>query len=153
MNIRGAAGGGGSGGGGGDGDVSLNADISDLVSLMNVGRKMLAMDELWPGGFNRIGPSPVAHNGRYWTPDRRRENAETVRYIRCLVQTCEAIKPRETRNLGQASSQRSKVTMDQLPRIMQKVRYCNIRRLLSLRIKGIFLFEVLGSPTALYYWP
>ncbi|VVC33475.1 Golgi-associated plant pathogenesis-related protein 1, SCP domain,CAP domain,Cysteine-rich secretory [Cinara cedri] len=117
MNVRGAAG---AGGGGGGGDGSPCGDMYS-AALLDVGRKMLAMDGLRPA--IRTGPSPVAHNGRYWTPDRRRENAETVRYIRCLVQTCEAIKPWTAGDRGDRSSSqpRAKVTMDQLPRIMQKV--------------------------------
>ncbi|XP_025417414.1 uncharacterized protein LOC112688448 isoform X4 [Sipha flava] len=114
MNIRGAAGG--SGGGNSPPDPGYSA------ALVDVGRKMLAMEGVQPA--IRTGPSPVAHNGRYWTPDRRRENAETVRYIRCLVQTCETIKPWTAGNRGQASSSatpRAKITMDQLPRIMQKI--------------------------------
>lgn len=116
MNIRGAA------SGGGDDDGKSAPDHGYSAALVDVGRKMLAMEGLRPA--IRTGPSPVAHNGRYWTPDRRRENAETVRYIRCLVQTCETIKPWTAGNLGPASSSaapRSRITMDQLPRIMQKV--------------------------------
>lgn len=122
MNIRGAAG---SGGGG-----KSPSDPGYSAALVDVGRKMLAMEGLQPA--IRTGPSPVAHNGRYWTPDRRRENAETVRYIRCLVQTCETIKPWTAGNRGQPSSTvtpRAKITMDQLPRIMQKVSSVNTFRL------------------------
>jgi hypothetical protein len=118
MNIRGAAGGGGGG--------NSPPDPGYSAALVDVGRKMLAMEGVQPA--IRTGPSPVAHNGRYWTPDRRRENAETVRYIRCLVQTCETIKPWTAGNRGQASSSatpRAKITMDQLPRIMQKVSSVN----------------------------
>ncbi|XP_008182305.1 protein PRY1-like isoform X1 [Acyrthosiphon pisum] len=118
MNIRGAAGGGGSGDGSGS-----PSDAGYSAALVDVGRKMLAMDGLRLRPIRTTGPSPVAHNGRYWTPDRRRENAETVRYIRCLVQTCEAIKPWTAAGYQTSSTPqtRTKVTMDQLPRIMQKV--------------------------------
>lgn len=118
MNIRGAAGGGGSGDGSGS-----PSDAGYSAALVDVGRKMLAMDGLRLRPIRTTGPSPVAHNGRYWTPDRRRENAETVRYIRCLVQTCEAIKPWTVAGYQTSSAPqtRTKVTMDQLPRIMQKV--------------------------------
>ncbi|XP_060880580.1 uncharacterized protein LOC132952320 isoform X2 [Metopolophium dirhodum] len=118
MNIRGAAGGGGSGDGSGS-----PSDAGYSAALVDVGRKMLAMDGLRLRPIRTTGPSPVAHNGRYWTPDRRRENAETVRYIRCLVQTCEAIKPWTAAGYQTSSAPqtRTKVTMDQLPRIMQKV--------------------------------
>jgi len=119
MNIRGAATGGG---------LGSPADVSHSAALVDVGRKILAMEGLRPA-FRTSGPSPVAHNGRYWTPDRRRENAETVRYIRCLVQTCEAIRPWTVTNRLWSSSSpapRTKITMDQLPRIMQKVRAVNL---------------------------
>lgn len=132
MNIRGAA--------GGDGNnVRSSTDVSDSIALVNAGRKILAMDELWPAAYRgRAGPSPVEHNGRYWTPNRHRENADTVRYIRCLVKTCEAIKPRvETRNVGRSSLSRTKITLDQLPRIMQKV--C-ARQLIHYKIQIIFYY-------------
>lgn len=118
MNIRGAAGGAASGDGSGS-----PSDAGYSAALVDVGRKMLAMDALRLRPIRTTGPSPVAHNGRYWTPDRRRDNAETVRYIRCLVQTCEAIKPWTAAGYQTSSvtQTRTKVTMDQLPRIMQKV--------------------------------
>lgn len=118
MNIRGAAG----GGGNGERSGSLS-DAGYSAALVDVGRKMLAMDALQLPPIRTTGPSPVVHNGRYWTPDKRRDNAETVRYIRCLVQTCEAIKPWiATGNQTSSPPQtRTKVTMDQLPKIMQKV--------------------------------
>jgi len=118
MNIRAAG-----GGGNGDGPGSPS-DAVYSAALVDVGRKMLAMDGLQLQPIRTTGPSPVAHNGRYWTPDRRREDAETVRYIRCLVQTCEAIKPwiatGNQKSLAGPPT-RTKVTMDQLPKIMQKV--------------------------------
>lgn len=119
MNIRGAS--------GGTAGCGSPTDASNSAALVDVGRKMLAMEGLRPA-YRTTGPSPVAHNGRYWTPDRRRENAETVRYIRCLVHTCEAIKPWTVGNRAQSSPPKSKITIDQLPRIMQKVqivKLCN----------------------------
>lgn len=108
MNIRGAAG------------LGSPADVRYSAALVDVGRKTLAMDGLRPA-FRTSGPSPVAHNGRYWTPDRRRENAETVRYIRCLVQTCEAIRPWTVANRSPAP-RAVHITIDHLPRAMQNVR-------------------------------
>jgi len=124
MNVRGAAGG---GGGGGDGVESPTDGGGFSAAMLDVGRKMLAMDGLRPAF--RTGPSPVAHNGRYWTPDRRHEDAETTRYIRRLVQACETIRPWTAGNRVRRTSpetsprpSRASVTMDQLPRVMQKVR-------------------------------
>lgn len=110
MNVRGAASSG----------SPVNTDYSTQAQV-DVGRKILAMDGLRPAF--RTGPSPVAHNGRYWKPDRRRENAETVQYIRCLVQTCRTIKPWTATGSDEHAplNASAKITMDQLPRVMQKV--------------------------------
>jgi len=136
MNIR-VAGGGGSGDGAGS-----PSDAGYSAALVDVGRKMLAMDGLQLRPIRTTGPSPVAHNGRYWTPDRRREDAETVRYIRCLVQTCEAIKP-WIANDNQKSSgppTRTKVTLDQLPKIMQKVSKIGMHFLIGWWVSGRWQF-------------
>lgn len=109
MNIRGAVGCGGAAG-------------PASPALADVGRMTLAMDGARPA-YRTSGPSPVAHNGRHWTPDRRRENAETVRYMRCLVRTCEAIRPRTAANRPRSSPPpRADIAMDRLPRRMQQVR-------------------------------
>ncbi|XP_050437135.1 uncharacterized protein LOC126843573 isoform X2 [Adelges cooleyi] len=77
----------------------------------------------------RTGPSPVANNGRHWTPSRSRENAETVKYIQQVVQACKIVKPWTGEETAQTQPLRSsvKIKMNQLPRIMQKILSNRIR--------------------------
>ncbi|XP_050533824.1 uncharacterized protein LOC126901433 isoform X1 [Daktulosphaira vitifoliae] len=71
----------------------------------------------------RTGPSPVANNGKYWTPNKRRENAETVKYIKQVVQACKIAKPWTDERASQTISytHESKIKLDQLPQVMQKI--------------------------------
>ncbi|XP_050533827.1 uncharacterized protein LOC126901433 isoform X2 [Daktulosphaira vitifoliae] len=71
----------------------------------------------------RTGPSPVANNGKYWTPNKRRENAETVKYIKQVVQACKIAKPWTDERASQTISytHESKIKLDQLPQVMQKL--------------------------------